>query len=96
MPPTDAGVLKWKKRTEDKLIASGLPYTIIRPGRLTDGPYTSFDLNTLLKATSGARQAVQISAKDDQSDEASRIAVAGNLLLFCHVIFWTERWLFLR
>ena len=74
---------------EDKLIASGLPYTIIRPGRLTDGPYTSFDLNTLLKATSGARQAVQISAKDDQSDEASRIAVAGNgfsAFLPCHCL----------
>lgn len=70
------GVLKQKKRSEQKLIASGLPYTIVRPGRLTDGPYTSLDLNTLLKATSGARQSVQLSAKDDQQDEASRIAVA--------------------
>ncbi len=31
-----------------------------RPGRLTDGPYTSYDLNTLLKATAGKRRAVVI------------------------------------
>lgn len=31
-----------------------------RPGRLTDGPYTSYDLNTLLKATAGERRAVLI------------------------------------
>ncbi len=57
--------------------SSGLPYTIVRPGRLTDGPYTSFDLNTLLKATSGTRQGVKLSDKDDLQEEASRIAVAG-------------------
>lgn len=56
---------------------SGLPWTILRPSRLTDGPYTSFDLNTLLQATAGARQDVQISMQDDQLGEASRIAVAG-------------------
>ncbi|URD91480.1 NmrA-like family [Musa troglodytarum] len=32
-----------------------------RAGRLTDGPYTSYDLNTLLKATAGKRRAVMIS-----------------------------------
>ena len=58
---------------------SGLPWTIIRPGRLTDGPYTSYDLNTLLKNTSGSRQDVQLSLKDDLKGEASRIAVAGEL-----------------
>lgn len=31
-----------------------------RPGRLTDGPYTSYDLNTLLQATAGERRAVVI------------------------------------
>lgn len=31
-----------------------------RPGRLTDGPYTSYDLNTLLQATAGERRAVLI------------------------------------
>lgn len=33
---------------------------VFRPGRLTDGPYTSYDLNTLLKATAGQRRAVLI------------------------------------
>lgn len=74
------GVLTQKKKAEDKLKESGLPYTIVRPGRLTDGPYTSMDVNTLLKATSGERQDVQISSKDDLQDEASRIAVAGKRL----------------
>lgn len=32
----------------------------IRAGRLTDGPYTSYDLNTLLKATAGERRAVLV------------------------------------
>lgn len=35
-------------------------YVCIRAGRLTDGPYTSYDLNTLLKATAGQRRAVLI------------------------------------
>ncbi|KAJ9535880.1 hypothetical protein OSB04_un000968 [Centaurea solstitialis] len=52
------GVLKYKKMGEDFVRNFGLPYTIIRPGRLTDGPYTSYDLNTLLKATAGERLAV--------------------------------------
>lgn len=34
--------------------------TFARAGRLTDGPYTSYDLNTLLKATAGKRRAVVI------------------------------------
>ena len=72
------GVLTQKKKAEDKLKESGLPYTIVRPGRLTDGPYTSLDLNTLLKATSGERRDVQLSKDDDLQDEASRIAVAGD------------------
>ena len=70
------GVLKFKKMGEEVLQASGIPYTIVRPGRLTDGPYTSFDLNTLLKATSGTRQDVELSPDDDLNGEASRIAVA--------------------
>ena len=48
------GVLKWKKEGERLLQGSGLPWTIVRPNRLTDGPYTSYDLNTLLKAGCGA------------------------------------------
>ena len=44
------GVLKYKGMGEQALMNSGLPFTILRPGRLTDGPYTSYDINTLLKA----------------------------------------------
>lgn len=35
-------------------------FSYTRAGRLTDGPYTSYDLNTLLKATAGQRRAVLI------------------------------------
>jgi hypothetical protein len=44
-----AGVLKFKHDSELALMSSGLPYTLLRPSRLTDGPYTSYDLNTLLQ-----------------------------------------------
>ncbi|XRB01162.1 NAD(P)-bd_dom domain-containing protein [Pycnococcus provasolii] len=71
------GVLKYKKMGEDEVKNSGLPYTLLRPGRLTDGPYTSYDLNTLLKATSGTRRAVQVGVGDTLLPEAtSRIIVA--------------------
>lgn len=42
-------MLKFKRDSEMALEASGLPFTILRPSRLTDGPYTSYDLNTLLQ-----------------------------------------------
>lgn len=51
----------------------------MRPSRLTDGPYTSYDLNTLMQATSGTRQKVILSRKDDLLGEASRIATAEAL-----------------
>ncbi|KEH18080.1 NAD-dependent epimerase/dehydratase family protein [Medicago truncatula] len=70
------GVLKYKKMGEEFLQNSGFPYTIIKPGRLTDGPYTSYDLNTLLKATAGQRRAVLIGQGDKLVGEASRIVVA--------------------
>ncbi|KAK7350557.1 hypothetical protein VNO77_09305 [Canavalia gladiata] len=70
------GVLKYKKMGEDFLRSSGIPFTIIRAGRLTDGPYTSYDLNTLLKATAGQRRAVLIGQGDKLVGEASRIVVA--------------------
>ncbi|KAF5833614.1 nucleoside diphosphate sugar epimerase [Dunaliella salina] len=70
------GVLKYKRDAEELLMKSGLPWTIIRPSRLTDGPYTSFDLNTLLQATAGSRQDVTLSLSDSLAGEASRIAVA--------------------
>ncbi|KAL0042235.1 hypothetical protein WJX77_006800 [Trebouxia sp. C0004] len=74
------GVLKFKRQSEQLLMQSGLAYTILRPGRLTDGPYTSYDLNTLLKATAGNKQDVQIAAKDELNGETSRIALAEALL----------------
>ncbi|CAI9268942.1 unnamed protein product [Lactuca saligna] len=70
------GVLKYKKMGEDFVRNSGIPYTIIRPGRLTDGPYTSYDLNTLLKATAGERRAVLIGQGDKLVGEVSRLVVA--------------------
>lgn len=51
-------------------------FSYTRPGRLTDGPYTSYDLNTLLKATAGQRRAVLIGQGDKLVGEASRIVVA--------------------
>lgn len=42
-------MLRYKRDAEVYLEHSGVPYTIVRPGRLTDGPYTSYDLNTLLQ-----------------------------------------------
>ncbi|KAK9817215.1 hypothetical protein WJX72_011179 [[Myrmecia] bisecta] len=74
------GVLKWKGEGEKVLLASGLPYTILRPGRLTDGPYTSYDLNTLLQATSGTRRDVQMSPREDLDGETSRLTVAEALV----------------
>ncbi|XP_020571281.1 sanguinarine reductase isoform X2 [Phalaenopsis equestris] len=47
-----------------------------RAGRLTDGPYTSYDLNTVLQATAGKRRAVVIGKGDKLVGEASRIVVA--------------------
>ncbi|KAI3450017.1 hypothetical protein Pfo_006682 [Paulownia fortunei] len=70
------GVLKYKKMGEDFVRNSGLPYTIIRAGRLTDGPYTSYDLNTLLQATAGERRAVLIDQGDKLVGEVSRLVVA--------------------
>ncbi|XP_020406277.1 uncharacterized protein [Zea mays] len=51
-------------------------YHVFRPGRLTDGPYTSYDLNTLLKATTGERRAVVIGKGDKLVGEVSRLVVA--------------------
>ncbi|KAK9123274.1 hypothetical protein Sjap_012876 [Stephania japonica] len=70
------GVLKFKKMGEDFVRNSGIPFTIIRAGRLTDGPYTSYDLNTLLKATAGQRRAVRIGQGDKLVGEVSRLVVA--------------------
>jgi len=71
------GVLDAKYKGEQTIITSGLPYTIIRPGRLIDGPYTSYDLNTLLKATTEGKLAVVVGTGDTFSGQTSRIDVAS-------------------
>ncbi|MGB7416226.1 MAG: SDR family oxidoreductase [Thermosynechococcaceae cyanobacterium] len=71
------GVLDAKLKGETAVVSSGLPYTIIRPGRLIDGPYTSYDLNTLLQAKTGGQYDVVLGQGDTLSGEASRIDVAN-------------------
>ncbi|WP_193200452.1 SDR family oxidoreductase [Nostoc sp. MG11] len=71
------GVLDAKQQGEEAIATSGLPYTIIRPGRLIDGPYTSYDLNTLLKAKTGGKYGVAVGTGDTLSGDASRIDVAN-------------------
>lgn len=71
------GVLDAKQKGETALIQSGLPYTIVRPGRLIDGPFTSYDLNTLLKATTNGKQGVVIGCGDTLTGQTSRIDVAA-------------------
>ena len=71
------GVLDAKLKGEQAIASSGLPYTIIRPGRLIDGPYTSYDLNTLLRAKTDGKQAVKIEEGDNLNGDASRIDVAN-------------------
>ena len=71
------GVLDAKKKAEEIIINSGLPYTIIRAGRLIDGPFTSYDLNTLLKATTGGKLGLVLGTGDTLSGQTSRIDVAS-------------------
>lgn len=71
------GVLDAKLEGEKAIVASGLPYTIIRPARLIDGPYTSYDLNTLVRAKTGGKKGVVIAAGDSLNGETSRIDVAN-------------------
>jgi uncharacterized protein YbjT (DUF2867 family) len=71
------GVLDAKQEGEAAIINSGLPYTIIRPGRLIDGPFTSYDLNTLLKATTNGKLGVVVGTGDTLNGQTSRIDVAA-------------------
>ncbi len=71
------GVLDAKQKGETAITASGLLYTIIRPGRLIDGPYTSYDLNTLLKATTNGKQGIVLGTGDTLNGQTSRIDVAA-------------------
>jgi uncharacterized protein YbjT (DUF2867 family) len=71
------GVLDAKQQGEQAIIQSGLPYTIIRPARLIDGPYTSYDLNTLFKAKTEGKLGVILDQGDQLSGQTSRIDVAN-------------------
>ncbi|MEN9517755.1 MAG: hypothetical protein RLZZ381_343 [Cyanobacteriota bacterium] len=71
------GVLDAKLMGEKAIATSNLPYTIIRPARLIDGPYTSYDLNTLLRAKTDGQKAVKIASGDRLNGETSRIDVAN-------------------
>ncbi|WP_413172941.1 SDR family oxidoreductase [Anabaena azotica] len=71
------GVLDAKQEGEEAIIHSGIPYTIIRPGRLIDGPFTSYDLNTLTKAETSGKLGVVVGKGDILTGEASRIDVAA-------------------
>ena len=71
------GVLDAKEKGESAIINSGLPYTIIRPARLIDGPYTSYDLNTLVKAKTNGKLGVVVGTGDTLEGETSRIDVAA-------------------
>jgi uncharacterized protein YbjT (DUF2867 family) len=71
------GVLAAKQQGENALRQSGLPFTILRPGRLIDGPYTSRDLNTLLQAKTGGKLGVVVWTGDRLSGETSRLDVAA-------------------
>ena len=70
------GVLDAKQKGEEAVISSGLPYTIFRPGRLIDGPYTSYDINTLLKAKTDGKLGIVVDTGDTLSGETSRIDLA--------------------
>jgi uncharacterized protein YbjT (DUF2867 family) len=70
------GVLDAKQKGEGAIINSGFPYTIIRPGRLIDGPYTSYDLNTLMKAKTGGQLGVVVGTGDTLLADTSRIDLA--------------------
>jgi uncharacterized protein YbjT (DUF2867 family) len=79
------GVLDAKLTGEKAIISSGLPYTIVRPARLIDGPYTSYDLNTLLQAKTDGKKGIKIKPGDCFLGETSRIDVANVCVesLFC-------------
>ena len=71
------GVLDAKLIGEKTIAKAKFDYTIIRPARLIDGPYTSYDLNTLLRAKTDGKKAVVIKPGDSLDGETSRIDVAN-------------------
>ena len=71
------GVLDAKSKGETAILRSGLPYTIIRPGQLTDGPYTSRDFNSLVQASTDSKLGVVVATGDTLNGQTSRIDVAA-------------------
>ncbi|NES99178.1 MAG: SDR family oxidoreductase [Sphaerospermopsis sp. SIO1G2] len=71
------GSLDAKEKGENAIINSGIPYTIIRPGRLVDGPFTAYDLATLLKISTEGKLGVVLEKGDQLNGDASRIDVAA-------------------
>lgn len=71
------GILDAKKQAEETIINSNTPYTIIRPGQLIDGPYTSYDINTLLRAKTDGKLDVVLATGDKITGQTSRIDVAN-------------------
>ena len=71
------GVLDAKGKGETAILRSGLPYTIIRPGQLTDGPYTSRDFNSLVQATTDSKLGIVMETGDTLNGQTSRIDVAA-------------------
>jgi uncharacterized protein YbjT (DUF2867 family) len=71
------GVLDAKGKGETSILRSGLPYTIIRPGQLTDGPYTSRDFNSLVQASTESKLGVVMATGDTLNGQTSRIDVAA-------------------
>lgn len=71
------GVLDAKAKGETAILRSGLPYTILRPGQLTDGPYTSRDFNSLVQASTKGKRGVVVAAGDTLNGQTSRVDVAA-------------------
>lgn len=75
------GALKYKKAGEDLVISSGIPYTIVRPGVLSEGPYTGKGVNDrFIRATTGSLTGVALSNHDDINGKAARSVVAELLV----------------
>ncbi|MGC1309304.1 MAG: SDR family oxidoreductase [Phormidesmis sp.] len=71
------GVLDAKAKGENAILRAGLPYTIIRPGQLTDGPHTSRDFNSLVQASTDSKLGVEMATGDTLNGQTSRIDVAA-------------------
>lgn len=75
------GVMSYKRAGEKLVIGSGIPYTIVRPGILSEGPFTGKGINDrLLRATTGTLRGVHLSNNDDIDGKAARSMVAELLV----------------